>query len=124
MKISEMTNDQAAEAMLRLSGPFGNICEDEEALALLDKIKDEDKKTPTIKMVGKYLPQFVALGLKKHAGDLYEIVGALLAVPTGKVGGMNFAETVKAVRDSWDDMLTSFFTQSAFAARKNGKKSA
>ena len=29
MKISEMTNDQATEAILRIAPPISNICEDE-----------------------------------------------------------------------------------------------
>ena len=123
MKISEMTNDQATDAMLRLAGPFSNICDDEEALALIDKF-DGMKGMKMFQAVGKILPDFVAFGLKKHKQDLYEIVGALLMEPTAKVGKMNFAATIKAIRDSYDDILAGFFTRSAAAEKLKEKESA
>jgi hypothetical protein len=122
MKISEMTNEQAAEAMIRLSEPFSNICDDEEALNLIDEM-GKMKDMPLIKAIAKALPKIVAFGLQKHKADVYEIIGALLMVSTTKVAKMNFAETVKAVRDSYDDMLASFFTQSALAEKVSAKES-
>ena len=115
MKISEMTNDQAAVAMVRLSGPFARICEDDEMLALIDEIQTMrgGSKLPVVKAVGTLLPKFVTFGLAKHKDDLYEIVGALLMEPAGKVGSMNFVQTVNAVKESYDDVLVSFFTQYA-----------
>ena len=125
MKISEMTNDQATEAMLRLTGPFSSICEDEEMLTFLDTLnamKSDD--TPFIKVIGRVIPQFVTLALKKHRHDLYEIVGALTLTPIGKVGLMNFKETIDAVKESYDDILAGFFTSSAQAMKNRGKESA
>ena len=40
MKISEMTNDQAADALIRISAPFENICSDEEVVDALAEIKE------------------------------------------------------------------------------------
>lgn len=125
MKISEMTNDQATEAMIRLTGPFNNICEDDEMLAFVDKLNGlKDDNTPFIKVLGRMLPQFVTLALKKHRQDLYEIVGALTLTPAGKVGLMNFKETIEAIRESYDDILAGFFTSSAQAMKKNAKDTA
>lgn len=126
MKISEMTNEQATEAMIRLSGPISSICDDDEAMALIEEVRkkgeagDKNSKAYALKVVAQMLPQFVAFGLKKHKQDLYEIIGALLMVPVGSVGKMNFAQTVKAVRDSWDDVLASFFTRSGAATDSGG----
>lgn len=111
MKISEMTNDQAADALIRISEPFGVLCEDE---ALLEMINDynagQDK--PFIQTIGKLIPKLVAYLLKSHKGDLYEIVGALTFKTKAEVAGMNFVETVNAVKDSYDEVLKSFFTSS------------
>ena len=85
MKISDMTNDQAAEAMIRLSGPFSNICDDEEALELIDEAKNIGEGIPFVKAFPKILPKFVAFALKKHREDLYEIIGALNMVPAKKI---------------------------------------
>lgn len=117
MKISEMTNDQAAEAMIRLAVPFGNICEDEEAVKLVDEFKDMSN-TPVIQTIGKMLPKFVAYMLKSHKKDLYEIVGALTAQNADAVAKMNFIETLKVVKDSYDEVLGSFFQSSVTQAKK------
>ena len=122
MKISEMTCDQATEAMIRLTGPFNNICEDEEMLALLDKVNNlGESKEPMIKVVGKLLPQFVTFALQKHRQDLYEIVSVLTCTPIGKVGLLNFIETIDAVKGSYDDILSGFFTRSV-KVTKNSEK--
>lgn len=114
MKISEMNCNQATEAMIRISGPISNICDDEEMLSLLDEINGmkEKQDTPVIKLIGKLVPKFVTFGLAKHRNDIYEIVGALLGESAAAVGKLNFAETVNAVRDSYDEVLASFFTRS------------
>ena len=121
MKISEMTNDQASEAMIRLSKPISNICDDDEIVELFKEAGDSGEK-PLMSTIGVLLPRAVTLAFIKHRDDLYEIVGALLMVPTTKVGGMNFAETLKAVKDSYDDVLAGFFTQSKPVTRKKGGK--
>ena len=124
MKISEMTNDQATEAMIRLSGPFSAICDDDDFIAFWEKAKKKGAGVEgkpmlyQLRALAALIPDFVLLGLKKHKQDLYEIVGALLMVPTGRVGGMNVVETIKAIRDSYDDILASFFTRSG--ASTNG----
>ena len=119
MKISEMTNDQATEAMIRISTPIANICDDEEAIAIIDSLQKTDNMN-AIEIIGKLLPRFITYAFKAHKADLYEIVGALLMEPTAKVGKLNFRDTVQAVRDSYDEILAGFFTQSANAGRKTG----
>ena len=111
MKISEMTNDQATETMIRLAVPFGNICEDEEAVKLIDEYRGMSKM-PLIQTIGKLLPKLVTYMLKTHKNDLYEIVGALTFCTSEKVAKMNFVETVKVFRDSYDEVLASFFPSS------------
>lgn len=117
MKISEMTNDQAAEAMIRLAVPFGNICEDDEALQLIDEYKSH-VDTPFIQTIGKMLPRLAGYMFKTHKADLYEIIGALTFQTAEKVAKMNFAETIKIVRESYDEVLVSFFPSSAMQMKK------
>lgn len=109
MKISDMTNDQATEALMRLAQPFENICNDSELIESLDKIGRMGEE-PIIKVVGTIIPAFVKIGISKHRSDLYEIVGALTLQPTNKIGKMNFKETIKTVQDSYDEILRDFFT--------------
>lgn len=118
MRISEMTNDQATDAMIRLASAFSVIFEDKNTEKFLTDIDGKEWKY-AIKSV---IPHFVAYALSEHKNELYEVVGALNAVPVSEVGGMNFFETVKSVQNSWDDVLKNFFTSSVTA--KRGKENA
>lgn len=116
MKISEMTNDQATDALIRLSAPFENICNDPELISALEKLAGMGSE-PIIKVVGTIIPDFARIGLKKHKADMYEIVSALTLTPIKKVGVMNFKETIKALQESYDDILRDFFTSSSTLKR-------
>ena len=124
MKISEMTNDQAATALLRISGPASRLCDDDDMMKMLDEIREmKTGGVDVFRATAKMIPKFVTYGLAKHKHDLYEIVGALLMEPTGKVGKLNFVETVNTVRDSFDNVLTSFFPQTAKVKKNIGGRS-
>ena len=71
MKISEMTNEQATEAMIRIATPFSNLCNDEEFIGVLDEIGGMDRNTNLITVIGKYLPKIVMCSFSKHTNDLY-----------------------------------------------------
>ena len=121
MKISEMTNDQAADALIRIGTPFENICTDEEVVDALAEIKELSDQ-PLIKAYGKILPIVTRIALRKHRQDLYTIIGALTMTPVAKVGKMNFKETLKAVQDSYDDILRDFFQPTAILTRIAARK--
>lgn len=116
MKISEMTNDQATEAMIRLSSAFSALCEDEEMGKLISEMDGKEWKD-AIKGV---IPRFVTFALSKHKNELYEIVGALNAVPITAVGEMNFFETIASVQNSYDEVLKNFFISSGTAKKGKG----
>ena len=119
MRISEMTNDRATEAMIRLSTAFSAVCEDEEMLGLVDELQNLGSM-PLIQAIPKLLPKFTTLAFMKHKNSLYEIVGALCQKTTAQVGKMNFKETVTLIKESYDDILHDFFTSSVPSQRKNG----
>ena len=122
MKISDMTNDQAADALIRLSVPFGNICNDEEALKMIEEYKSISD-LPFISSIGKLLPNLAAYMFKTHKFDLYEIVGALTQKKAEAVAKMNFFETIKILKDSYDEVLQGFFTSSVMQMKKSAEKS-
>lgn len=126
MKLSEMTNEQAAETMILLAEPIERLCDDEEAVKLIEKIIVETKgksKTPTYYVVWRIIPRLLAFFMKEHKQDIYEIISAFSGVRAADIGNMNFAETVKLVQNSYDDMLVTFFTSSAKAVSGGGAKS-
>ena len=112
MKISEMNNEQAADALVKLAEPFENICNDPEMLDLLEKMRDAQGKPP-IQSIGGLVPKFIMYAFKKHREDLYKIIGALTMMPVADVAKMNFKQTVDTVKASYDDILRDFFTSSA-----------
>lgn len=122
MKLSEMTNDQAAEVMIRLSGPVGAICDDEEAVQMIEEYKKR-YRMPLFYAVGKMIPTLVGYLVKKHKDELYEIISILTETKKADVAQMNFGETVKALRDSYDDTLSVFFRSSGSAIMSAAKKS-
>lgn len=122
MKLSEMTNDQAAEVMIRLADPVGAICDDEEAVQMIEEYKKR-YRMPLFYAVGKMIPTLVGYLLKKHKGELYEIISILSGEKQADVGNMNFAETIKVLRGSYDETLSVFFRSSGSAIMTAVKKS-
>ena len=122
MKISEMTNDQATEALIRLSVPFGNICDDDETMKLGEKYFKSREELPIIKAVGGALPQITAHLLKTHKEDVYDIIGALTFKSKSEVAKMNFKETIKILKESYDEILRDFFQSSAERMKSTAKE--
>lgn len=121
MKISEMTNDQAADALIRLAVPFGNLCEDKKVVEMIDAYNKKGN-IPVIQSIGKFLPQIVLFLLKDHKDDLYEIVGALTFHTQEQVAELNFVETVNVIKASYDEVLKSFFTSSVDQMKNSVEK--
>jgi len=118
MKISEMTNDQATEAMVRISAAFGFLCEDEEMVGMIDELQKLGS-TPIVQAIPKVLPKFASLAFRKHKNSLYEIIGALCMKSAKEVGKMNFKQTIELVKESYDDILRDFFTSPVLSAKKS-----
>jgi hypothetical protein len=110
MKISEMTNDQAAEALLRISGPFASMADDEEFMVMMDEIQQlKSGGMPVGRATAKMIPKFITFALRRHKADLYEIIGAFTGKPNAQVAKMNLLETIQVFRESYDDLAASFF---------------
>ena len=121
MKLSEMTNDQAAAVMIKLAEPIGLICDDEEAVQMIDDYKQRYKK-PLFYAVGNLIPRLIGYLMDKHKPELYEIIAALSGKKVSEVGKMNIKETVDIVRDSYDDVMQVFFPSYASAIKRGGRK--
>jgi hypothetical protein len=120
MKISLMTNDQAADAMIKLAQPISNLMEDKETADLLNTLTNTQQEEGGIAYFGKVLPNIVSFCLKGHKQDVYAIVAALTLRPVGEVGKMNFLDTVKELRESIDEDFIGFFKPSGGVTNKPG----
>ena len=112
MKISQMNNDQAADAMLKMAQPISNLMDDEDTKKLLETLTQTQQDEGGISYFGKVLPQVVSFCMKNHKADVYAIVGALMQKPASEVGKLNFLETVKELRESIDEDFLGFFKSS------------
>lgn len=108
MKISEMTNNQATDILVKITPAVANIADDEELVELAKELT-ELRKLPVTKIVSKILPRFVMFAMKNHKEDLYEIVGALAFKSTEEVGDMTVMETMNLLKESIDKDLLDFF---------------
>jgi hypothetical protein len=120
MKISQMNNEQAADAMIKLAQPISNLMEDKETAKLLETMTSTERDESGIAYFGKMLPKIVAFCLKGHKDDVFAIVGALLMQPVSEVGKMNFLETCNAIKESIDEEFIGFFRRSGDATAKPG----
>lgn len=109
MKISEMSNEQAAQALIDLTEPISRICDDQQLEELLEKYKSM-KEEPMFKTIGQILPRIISYAIKDHKDDIYKIVSVLIDKPIPEVAEMKLFDTIKVVRESWDEVLTGFFT--------------
>ena len=107
MNISTMTNDQASDAMIRISAALGFICEDEEVKKLMDDFSKSEGAT-LMQNISAFLPRVTALAFRKHKDSLYEIIGALSQKGREEVGKMNFVESVNLLRENFQVLLDFF----------------
>lgn len=120
MKLSQMTNEQACNAMIRLADPVSRLLEDKSILPLLQQFS-EMKDVPAAEAVGAILPKAVAFAMKDHRGDLYEIIGAMTDATAGQVAEMNFMQTIAVVMDFVDKDFVDFFKSSGNVTSNPGK---
>lgn len=120
MKLSEMTLEQTKIAMIRLAVPFGNICDDEDMVKLLDELKGYFR-LPMVVTVGKILPKLITLAFEKHYDDVMEVISVLSDQPVNEVRKMKFADAVKVIRENYDDLANTFFPSSAPVTKRSAK---
>lgn len=120
MKLSQMTNDQACNAMIRMADPVSRILEDKGVLPLLEQFSGM-KDVPPAEAIGAMLPKVVSFAMKDHKDDLFEIIGAMTGNSAEAVSGMNFMQTVAAVRDFADKDFLDFFKSSGNVTSRRKK---
>lgn len=120
MKISEMTNDQACDAIVRLTQPIANITDDPAVEPMLKELASHEGENgvSALKIISSMLPKVVPLLLKDHKTDVYEIISVLSWKDRKAVGQMKLMETISVLRESIDEDLIGFF-KSSVPAKEN-----
>ena len=121
MKISEMTTDDAARALVALAEPIGRICDDEDAVKIVDAYRRSAGK-PVFYPMGRIIPRLTGHLLNNHKTDFYTIVAVLSGKKPEEIGSLPITETINILKTSYDEILAGFFTSSAAATNGGDTK--
>lgn len=108
MKISEMSTNKAADAIVRISAHLSNILDDGE---MMEVIKTTASTGTENAMNGwaNLLTKVVPICLEKHRNDLFSIVAVLDNKTAEQVGEMKLIKTLNILKESVDKELLDFF---------------
>lgn len=128
MKLADMTNEQAADAMLIIASEFQEICDDLELIRLIRSgveklpkdVTDEQKEEHAIKSfqtgVSKVTSLVPAL-LKDHRKNVFTILSAVNCCSYEEIGKMKLGDTMASIKELFaDTILTDFFKSSVRSA--------
>lgn len=120
MKISEMTNDEALDALLIITPCFDNILGDEELLENLRQITALKGKTiGEIYAIGaKRITSLLPILLKNHRADVYGVIGAVNGMTVSEVAKCKLVDTIEMVKEIVNDEVLADFFKSRTGAEK------
>ena len=112
MKLSELTTDQAADVLCRLTPYIANITGDKELLAELGKKFDSKGKSVAELYVfaAKKYAVLTPILLKTHKTDVFGVLAVLNETTPDDVGKQNVLATMLQIREAFKDKeLLDFF---------------
>lgn len=107
MKISQMTTDQAADALIRIAEPASNIMHDKDTVEVLEKLARGNDNA--LSFIADNLIPVTTILLKTHRTDVYLVLSALSGKSVDEIGKQKITATIADVKDCWDDELADFF---------------
>lgn len=108
MKISQMTTNQAADALVKISAYASNILDDKDMMELIKGTAKKGQKDASNGW-SMILTKLVPLCLQTHRNDLFSIVAALDDKTVEEIGDMKLIDTLNILKDSVDKELLDFF---------------
>lgn len=119
MKLSQLTTEQLADVLVRLTPPLCRMLQDEATLAALDDMTFTGLDAqPPLCAASRLWEKLVPVILQRHAEDFY----AALSVLTGKTESQLRAQpgltTITDLMAVWDKELATFFTSAGSAAQE------
>lgn len=116
MKLSEMTTDQAADALVRLVEPAAEIVNDEKVFQVIQgagKVANAGFSAQMAFILREVAPVL----LKDHRNALYEVLSILTGKKATEIARQPITATVADIRASVDSELLSFFIPSEEQAK-------
>ena len=112
MKLSQMTTNQATDALCKIAPAVMRVLADQSTLPLVQQLFDAFKSEHPAETAAAVCIRIFPLLLKDHKEDMFEIVGALNDKTAQQIAKQNVMKTIEMVRDSVDKELIDFFKSS------------
>lgn len=122
MKLSEMTVQEAAKTITRITLPVRRITKDDEAIALLKEVGALREARTMLDVVNAILDA-VPLLLDKHYADIVAITAAMTGNSAKQIEAMKLNDLLHELRGCLDDEYVRFFTSSMRQAMKDASES-
>lgn len=111
MKLSQLTTDQLAHVLLRLTPPLCRILRDERTLAVLDELTFTGLDAqPPLFSASRLWEKLLPLLLDTHAEDFYQALSVLTEKTPEVLRRQSGLTTIQDLISIWDGQLASFFS--------------
>lgn len=112
MTISQMTTEQAADALVRISYAVSPIVKEEKIRQTIEIVAGHREDKDVLATIGDVIDCLVPTLLKDYRTNVYEIVSALAGKSAEEVATQNILVTIRDIKESVDQELIDFFTSS------------
>lgn len=112
MTISQMTTDQAADALVRISYAVAPIVKDAKIRETIEIVAGHRDDKDILATIGDVIDHLVPTLLRDYRGNLYEAASALTCKSVDEIKAQNVLTTISEVKASVDDELLGFFRSS------------
>lgn len=121
MKLSELSTDQALDALCELTPYVSNIVSDETMVGAVGKVIEGAE---TLNVFGKALVLTERIGeiipvlLRNHRSDMYGILSVLNEKSAAEIAAQPVRDTIQQIQEAFQDVeLLNFFKSSARQAQ-------
>lgn len=120
MKLSEMSTEQFADAMLTLAPAVASIAEDKAITQVMDNIAKKSRGD-ALEFAGAIAREAVPALLKEHRADMYVILSAMSGKPAKEIQAQPVMQTIHDVRELLDADMIDFFKDAASAGPRGSR---
>lgn len=107
MKISQMTTDQAADVIIKITEPAASIMHDDAVVKKLGEMANGSDK-PFEFIADNLLPVLSVL-LENHRCEVYAVFAALTGKTAEEFAKQPITQTIRDFKESFDSELVDFF---------------
>lgn len=111
MKLSEMSTDHAADALVRIAEPAAEIVNDDKVWELWERMGKMEKANIR-DQIAFIVRDIAPVLLKDHRNALYIVLAIMTEKTVGQIANQPIKDTIQDIKNSVDGELLSFFTPS------------